>query len=408
MSPSRRALLASVGAASATIAGCSELSREVSTPDPDEPPESGVGELPDPGRHVSGANGEWSTFGCNAANTRAIADGEAPVDGVTERWRVEVAQTAYREPIVADDRVYFLDVDTLRVFDADDGTELWTVPDVDTVPLLWDGVAYVSTHESVRAIDSDNGGILWERSFETPGRATTPATYDGSSLVCGAGEEVVSLDPENGDVQWRRDVFGQVIDHAAIAQGYYWIVATEAGMVYAIDDGGRGWRQWRLPAGPTCPPSIDTDAVYVTCRNGTTYALTMDEQADAADGIRWSVDTGQAERGIALAEGVVYVATLSGTLHAIDSASGTRYWKYDIGDWQHTAPVLGRDTLFVGGDRLWAVDPTPGDDPDRGPALRFDRSFDGRVGPGPVLDDGTLYVVAEVERDETYALLALE
>ncbi|WP_265108081.1 PQQ-binding-like beta-propeller repeat protein [Halosolutus halophilus] len=405
MSPSRRALLTSVGAASATIAGCSELSREVTTPDPDEPPESGVDELPDPDGHVYGANGEWSTFGCNAAHTRAVADGEAPVDGVTERWRVEVAHSAYQEPVVADDRVYFLDVDTLRVFDADDGEERWTIASVDSPPLLWDGVAYVSIGDAVRAIDSESGETLWERTFETPGRVATPATYDGSALICGVGEQVVSLDPENGDVQWRRDVFGQVIDHAAIVMGYSWIVATEAGMVYALGDDGRGRRRWQLPAEPMSPPTVDSDTVYVNCWNGSTYALAMGADADTADGIQWSIETGSAQRGIALADGVVFVNGRS--LQAISSGSGTRYWEYEIGDWQHTAPAFGRDTLFVGGDRLRALDPTPGDGPDGGPALRFDREFAGRVGPGPVLDDGTLYLVAEVD-DETYALLALD
>ncbi|WP_247002021.1 PQQ-binding-like beta-propeller repeat protein [Halosolutus gelatinilyticus] len=408
MSPTRRALLASVGAASVAIAGCSELTdRSVTEPDPDDPPESGVDELPDPSRHVNGANGEWSTFGCNAAHTRAVADGEAPVDGVTERWRVEVAQLAYEDPVVVSGRVYFPDGDTLRVFDADDGTELWTFADVYTAPLLWDGVAYVSTHDAVLAIDSESGETLWERTFETPGRVTTTATYAGSSLICGVGEQVVSLDPEDGSVQWRRGVFGQVIDHTAVFMGYYSIVATEAGMVYALAENGIGWKRWQLPAAPTCPPSVDTDAVYVNCRNGTTHALAAGPNADAADGIQWSIDTGAADRGIGLANGVVFVAN-GRSLQAISSDSGTRYWEYDIGDWRHTAPAFGRDTLFVGGDRLRAVDPTPGGDPSDGPALRFERRFEGRVGPGPVLDDGTLYVVAEVEEEETYALLALE
>ncbi|WP_341850625.1 PQQ-binding-like beta-propeller repeat protein [Natronococcus wangiae] len=94
-------------------------------------------------------------------------------------------------------------------------------------------------------------------------------------------------------------------------------------------------------------------------------------------------------------------------LRAIDAESGLRYWDLQIGDWDHTAPAYGRETVFVGGDRLRALDPAPEDDPANGSAIRFEREFAGRVGPGPALDDGTLYVVAEVE-DEELALLALE
>lgn len=68
-----------------------------------------------------------------------------------------------------------------------------------------------------------------------------------------------------------------------------------------------------------------------------------------------------------------------------------------------------RDVLgTLGGDRLRALDPTPsGWSPDTGAAVRRERQFHGRVGPGPVLDDGRLDVVAQTAA-ETFELLALE
>jgi outer membrane protein assembly factor BamB len=177
-------------------------------------------------------------------------------------------------------------------------------------------------------------------------------------------------------------------------------------MVYLLGMDGMGGRRWQLPAEPTAPPSVDTDSVYVNCGNGTTYAL-MDDGVRLSDsGINWQADTGWADRGIAVADGLVLVAN-GQVLQAVDTESGKRHWEYDIGDWRHTAPAYGRDTVFVGGDRLHALDPTPGDSPGGGPAVRFEREFAGRVGPGPILDDGTIYLVAQVD-EETYALLALE
>ena len=407
MPSTRRSLLTSVGAGavSAALAGCSDLARVIGAdPEPDEPPAPGVDELPDPVDHVLGADGDWSSFGCNAANSRAVADGEAPVDGVTERWRVEVAQLAHRAPVVADGRVYHPDGRDLRVFDAADGTELWTLEDVRTAPLVRDGVAYVPARKTLYALEADTGEELWDREFETRGSVTTPATYDGRQLVCGAGERVVSLDPDDGEIRWERQLFGQILDHLAVFRGYGVVVATEAGEVTLLSEEGTGWRRWDLPSTPTCPPSADADSVYVTCRDGTTYAL-MDDGLPSPE-INWTADTGWADRGIGVADGLVLVANGRG-LHAVDTESGERHWAYDTGDWQHTAPAYGRDTVFVGGDRLWALDPTPGDSPDDGPAVRFEREFAGRVGPGPVLDDGVLYVVAEVAERE-YALLALE
>lgn len=405
MPSTRRTLLTTVAASgsSVALAGCSALS-SLGDPEPDEPPPAGGGTLPDPGDSITGANGEWSTFGCNAANTRAVGDAAAPVDGLSERWRAEVAQLAYRAPVVAHGRVYQPDVDILRVLDADDGSKLWTLEDVREVPLVWNDVAYVSTGGAIRALEADTGEEVWKREFETDGRVAAPSTHGGERLVCGVGERVVALDPDDGEVRWDREVFGRVRDHPAVFMGSGYVVTTEAGMVYLLSEDGTGRRRWQLPAVPSGPPSADSESIYVNCRNGATYALMDDGLSDT--GINWKTDTSWADRGIAVADGLVLVANSRG-LHAVDTESGERRWKHEIGDWRHTAPAYGRDTVFVGGDRLYALDPTPGDSPDGGPAVRFEREFAGRVGPGPVLDDGTIYVVAEVD-DESYALLALE
>ncbi|ELY44909.1 PQQ-like beta-propeller repeat protein [Natronorubrum bangense] len=400
MPSDRRTFLSAVGAGSAALAGCSRLG---GAPSPDDPPPAGVDDLPDPGRHILGANGRWSSFGCNAANSRAVADGEAPVDGVTERWRTEVAQTAYHEPVVANGRIYHPDVYTLRVFDADDGSPLWTFEDIATAPLVRDGVAYVSRRDrTVHALDAETGDRLWERAFERPGRVRTPSTYAGDELLCGVGEHVVALDPEDGEVLWERELFGNLLNHPAHVTGYWIAVATDAGTVYLLGEAGTGYRRWNLPAPPTCPLSADKNRVYVNCEDGLTYALDPEQTDEPV----WSADTGRTDRGIAVAAGIVFVAN-GRELHALRTDTGERYWTHEIGGWQHTAPAYGRETVFVGGDRLRAFDPAPRDDPSNGPALRFERTFAGRVGPGPVIDNGVLYVVAEVE-DGEYALVALE
>nr|WP_266079743.1 PQQ-binding-like beta-propeller repeat protein [Haladaptatus caseinilyticus] len=122
--------------------------------------------------------------------------------------------------------------------------------------------------------------------------------------------------------------------------------------------------------------------------------------------IDWKRRTGWAGGGLAVKKHL-YAAGTRG-LHAINPDNGERVWKHDIGDWRWTAPALGRDTLFVGGDKLYAFDPTPSFRiPGTGPSLRFETSFHGRVGPGPVLNDGVLYVVAQTG-ERKYHLLALE
>ncbi|SFS99248.1 PQQ-like beta-propeller repeat protein [Halostagnicola kamekurae] len=402
MPSDRRTFLLLAAGGSASLAGCSSV---LGSPSPDQPPEAGVDELPDPETHAFGANGDWSSFGCNASNTRAVGDGKAPVDGVSERWRVEVTQTTYHAPVVANGLVFLLEsLRTLRVFDAGDGSELWTLEGVNAVPVVRNGVAYVPVKKTMYALNAETGDQLWERAFERPGGVAGPSMAGGDRLLCGVGEHIVSLDPEDGSIQWERKLFGRVMNHPPYFSGYNVAVTTEAGIVYLLQASGTGLWQWDLPSPPTCPPTIDTDSIYVSCQNGETNALQVN--SDRSSDVLWTADTGWAERGIATAGGLVFVAN-SRALTAVDADSGERRWEHDIGDWRHTAPAYGRDTVFVGGDRLYAFDPDPSSGLQSGPALRFDREFAGRVGPGPVLDDGVLYAVAEIEAD-TYALLALE
>lgn len=398
--PSRRRFLATLGAATlGGLAGCAAST--------DDPPAPATPPL-DPERHVYGADGDWSSFGCNAGNTRSvhgIDPGDAPVDGVSEDWRVPVTELQRTPPVVADGFVYLPTRSGLRVYDASDGTERWHADGITDPPVVRNGTVFAADRRAnaVRALAADSGEEHW--TVETDAPPVGPSMYPGRPLVVGAGERVAGLDPATGETIWSRRLFGPVTSSPPVWSGHAVAVATEAGELALLTlADGTGIRRFRLPAAPVGPPSADTDAVYVTCRDGMTYALQLD--AGSRERRLWSVETGWSPGGIGLDSGLVFAGT-AGELHAVDDDSGEVRWTHQIGDWRHTAPAIGRDTLFVGGDRLWALDPTPdGGAFDSGPAVRYERSFHGRVGPGPVLDDGTLYVVAETGEETTH-LIAL-
>ncbi|WP_341850624.1 outer membrane protein assembly factor BamB family protein [Natronococcus wangiae] len=112
-----------------------------------------------------------------------------------------------------------------------------------------------------------------------PGSATTPVVIGGWQLICAFGERVVALDPEDGSVRWHRDVFGQVLDHAATLGQRLVVVATEAGMVYTLAENGVAYDRWQLPESPTAPPSTDDERIYVNCEDGNTYALSDENES---------------------------------------------------------------------------------------------------------------------------------
>jgi outer membrane protein assembly factor BamB len=153
MPSTRRSFLAggAAAASSALLAGCASLSGDSS---PDDPPPSGDVSLGERDRHVYGATGDWSSFGANAANNREVADGRAPVDGVTEQWRVPFPQLSYQEPVVVDGTVYATTRDRLRALDAETGDERWSADGADAPPLVLDGVVYAARSRPPRACSS--------------------------------------------------------------------------------------------------------------------------------------------------------------------------------------------------------------------------------------------------------------
>lgn len=216
---SRRAFLAAVGApAVASLAGCLG-SPNFGSPTPDDPPKPGADSNPDP-RHVYGANNEWSSFGCNASNTHTVEDGKAPVDGVSERWRVEVPQLVRHEPLAAGGRVYWLDPgDGLVVYDAKNADELWRVADARRLPLVREGTVYVGVQNRLLALDPKTGGEKWARTLDGSHYVETPSTYNGDNIYVPVGETLHCLDPKTGETAWSRRLFGRLLGSPAITRG---------------------------------------------------------------------------------------------------------------------------------------------------------------------------------------------
>ncbi|WP_158058094.1 outer membrane protein assembly factor BamB family protein [Halorussus halophilus] len=401
--PSRRTFLATFGvsASSVALAGCNAAT-EITA---DDPPKPGVDEIPDPDNHLAGANGEWSSFGCNAANTRAVWDGKAPVDGVEERWRVEVPQLTNQAPIVAGGRVYQSIRYELEVYDAKDGSELWTKDETSTTPLVREGTVYLGFGNTLRALDAETGEPEWETEFTEQDFVRTPTMYSGDWLYVPADETMHRVDVETGEVDWSRRLFGELLGSPAVYAGHYLAVASQAGKLYLIDFEGTGHGEWNLPSRPDVPTTAGRENVYVSCFDGTTWGISFG-QAPHRD-VALKAEIPGTNGGLAVKEHL-YAAGSDG-LQALDTDTGEQVWQQDIGDWSGTAPAIGRDTLFVGGDKLYAFDPTPKglDAGGSSPAKRFEKSFHGRVGPGPVLDDGVLYVIAQTG-ESSFHLLALE
>lgn len=105
--------------------------------------------------------------------------------------------------------------------------------------------------------------------------------------------------------------------------------------------------------------------------------------------VRWTVKTGEGNMASPLvAGGIVYAASLSGNVRALDARTGTTRWTAAVGRSIQMTPTLADGLLFVGqhdqGGAFMALDAATG-------AVRWSVPFAGGVRAEPVVDSGVVY-----------------
>ncbi|SEO26351.1 Outer membrane protein assembly factor BamB, contains PQQ-like beta-propeller repeat [Halogranum amylolyticum] len=312
-----------------------------------------------------GDDADWPTFGHDGHNTNYNPAGSAPTDSPTERWRVESYSTS-AQPVVADGTVYApVGADVLAI-DAASGEVKWSADPENRGAIYWapptvrDGVAYLGDgDERLRAFDAESGEVLWERTF---GDETFEAVYGAPTFghntdqlyVGTSGGYVYELDPETGETVWRRSVFGSIETTLAVHQTQLF-AATTGGDVYALGTSGGGHWQTPLPDLSRSAPAVADGRLYVGCFDGKVYAIDVGRGT-----VEWSTGVGGfAKGGIAVADGRVFVDG-GREVKVLDAESGQRLWSVGVGSSGDHTPIVVGDTLYTGGDTLYAFDVSGG------------------------------------------------
>lgn len=248
--------------------------------------------------------------------------------------------------------------------------------------------AYFYQSDGLYAIDRTDGSVRWHVPLES-WFLDAPAVLDGTVYAPSAYGTLYAVDAETGVEQWRvrrRESFVRV---SPVVTGPVVYVATSAAVyAYATDDGRRFWRY--EPDGDAGIPSglaYADGSLYVTVgdgREGAVHAL------DARTGNRqWGVDVGAAQAAPVVGEAPasVYVATLEGTLYAIDPASGSVRWRSEASQQPFQRPAVADGVVYAACESdqaLQAVDAADG-------STRWTASV-GRSLTSPAVCDGTVLV----------------
>jgi outer membrane protein assembly factor BamB len=334
----------------------------------------------------------------SAAPTQTYGTNVMALDAATGAtvWSQPVDGPYYHSYLAYDDgRVFAVNsTGTLWAFDAADGHLDWKATDsaqqhvMSDVPVADRGLVHVAAdaqkscscdsepeHDVMTYRESD-GALVWSAPAEIGGDGASLAVDGERVYVTDAGHNAAAFDRTTGRALWATH------DHTAGGASY---VAAADGTVYSfvhpwndpIDvlDGASG--TWRSTLTGTGPVAVDGTVVYLVDGGGLHAQRASDGQA------LWTALGGERLVAPPLAVGqVVYVASASGQLFALDRASGRELWRGP--DPQKGATFEEIPPGLAAGPGLVVVPTTHGLDAWRGaPGARADQVSSSAPGTAP-------------------------
>lgn len=361
------------------------------------------------------AESDWPMPRYNTTNSAFAANAAGPRSGATVRWTIDGGLTT-GPPVVADQTVFLPEAEALRALDTTDGTELWRFTTDDgpapSPASVSDGVVYATMRDQYRmhAIDVETGESLWQTpdEFDILSRPHVVAGPDFDDPVVFVGTEdgqVVRLDPADGTITARIDLFGGVTTFAlgshTLSDALY--VGTRGGELYALydalsDDGLT--EAWRQKVGSVVREVVPDEA-----------GLFVNTFADPLIFLRNGAHAGRLEWTIEKQRANTAPATLGNTVAAggyeelavFPDSKGDPRWTAD-GDFDAVAPVAAGDTLYAStGDRVFAFALGGGTGPLGGRSASERWSIESPVtaDQGLAVADGGLFVASKGTEEDT-------
>jgi len=252
-----------------------------------------------------------------------------------------------------------------------EGLEWWVdrgAP-VTATPAVADGTVYAGTEDgTVSAHASDTGETTWEHEADeqiqelTVGEGHVLAVSGTTELS--AGQKLYALDAATGDERWTFSPTGWWLDLLAVHEGRVY-VGTEDDVVgernetlYAVGLEA-GEPAWEATIGDPREAVFDDETLYLS----TTDRVDAFATDDGTE--RWHAATPDPTfTTLAVAGGTVVQgfepedADVFGLVAGFDADTGEELWRLD--DWFVTSTAARDGDLYVGGERVVAVDPVDG------------------------------------------------
>ncbi|MBI1214795.1 MAG: PQQ-binding-like beta-propeller repeat protein [Alphaproteobacteria bacterium] len=284
-----------------------------------------------------------------------------------------------------------------------------------------DSVFTLDTAGNVSAFALKDGKRLWRQSITPRGEEDTGAlggglAYDSGKLYVTNGYRyVMALDPAKGSLLWKADIPEPARAAPTVVDKRLYLVTLDNKlMVFNADNGEPLWNYAGVSETTnllgSASPAADQSLVVLPLSSGELYGLRPENgQVVWQDNLSAVLRTGALSsiadiRGLpVIDQGVVYAASFSGRMVALDRVTGQRLWQRELGSantpWTagEVVYVLTADQQLVAlsrknGGVYWSV---------QLPAHEKDDRTQPIVWTGPVLAGGRLFAVStEGKMDE--------
>jgi outer membrane protein assembly factor BamB len=280
------------------------------------------------------ANADWTQSGLNAAKVPGVVTA-AP--DFREAWRSGAGEGSSEQkrivaaPVVKDGRIYVIDAaQKVSAFDASNGRRVWDIqlkaanPHWDEfsigggLAIAGDKLIVASGFGYVAALKLQDGSEIWRRRTESP-MSSSPSILGNRAFLTSTNNDFYAIDTDTGEIVWNDQAIAETArvlssPSPAVNQDIL-VVGYSSGelIAYLPANGRRLWTDTLTSSGRYTPLSVINDIAGKPV----------------------------------IQDGIVYAASHSGILTAIDARTGARIWSRTFGS--RMGPVIGGDYIFVVG-----------------------------------------------------------
>ena len=247
--------------------------------------------------------------------------------------------------------VYVTDgANTVHALDAATGEQRWQTPSV--VDGATTGTVAPRARSTSRlhngrviALDAASGAIRWDVPASRDGdAASSPAFADGLVYTASQSGGLVALRAATGELAWRVDTEGDPVGTIVVADGTAFVGSssdTTQGRLRAVD-AKSGTPKWEIPEALYSPAVVGSLGI-----SGSTTGVI--KAYDAVTGqARWKFGADGTSRAPAVAGGVAYVAAdTQRTIYALDVTDGGLLWQFDVDGENQCCIAVARGLVFA-------------------------------------------------------------